>query len=410
MRIIKYLGSLVFLAVLIPTPSVADPDIGASRITLEVSCPITDNNCFTDMGALMDWMWLIRNPSTSSPLLVDIGAGTFNLPSDRMFCDQKGHITLRGSGHDNTVLGGGGFNSGGDEYPVITIRDCANITVQDLTIRSDEWNGNAGSQTGILWINSGNSTWSDVTVESTYYGWYDTVNDCVTPGEHYWFGSKIHTKPVLGFVGEDVIAYDAGCGKNWFFGGELKAIADKRVFRIVAGAVALGDNGELQIFGSLVRTVAVNGAKAIKTLSWGFNGLYARGNGNLHMHGGIVAVRGDLNTADQDVNGAVADQNSMIHTPDTAFTVKAGGNGEARRAKGNIMSPFQWPKSTEPPTVTSETGADTYVETDCATSGCDLVGNETHMLIYNQHCSDAGPTADPWFDVVTGECRGGGNP
>jgi hypothetical protein len=78
------------------------------------------------------------------------------------------------------------------------------------------------------------------------------------------------------------------------------------------------------------------------------------------------------------------------------------------RNGGRVDSPLLWAEGTAPPTggsasdLQSETGSDLFVETDCASVGCQAAGTEPHLLVYSAACATAGP----WFDTVTGRCRG----
>jgi hypothetical protein len=132
------------------------------------------------------------------------------------------------------------------------------------------------------------------------------------------------------------------------------------------------------------------------------------------MHGGILTAKSTSSEA-VDVAAIISTNNSSVHVLDTAFTVAPSNGGNGYRILNNsatthIGTAYEWPASDEPPAAVSEHGMDTFVETDCAASGCENTGNETHLMIYNTHCAASGPTADPWFDVVTGACRGGGTP
>ena len=65
----------------------ADPNADVVYLRKDCSMPVTDvdvlgypgtgvlRNCFTDSKELTDWIGITRNPSASSPLLVDIGPG-----------------------------------------------------------------------------------------------------------------------------------------------------------------------------------------------------------------------------------------------------------------------------------------------------------------------------------------------
>lgn len=74
-------------------------------------------------------------------------------------------------------------------------------------------------------------------------------------------------------------------------------------------------------------------------------------------------------------------------------------------------APFLWQAGLTPPTAPTETnrlqsqdGQDLYVEIDCNSLGdCSSgVPDQPHLMIYN---SSFCPPEDPWFNVVTGDCR-----
>jgi hypothetical protein len=92
-------------------------DIDAAIVKLRTSCQeagTTLNNCFTDLPALNAWIWDTRTPtpSATSPLLIEIGPGTF---SGSFSCENKGYVTLRGSGIGKTIIQNG---SG----PIVSLR------------------------------------------------------------------------------------------------------------------------------------------------------------------------------------------------------------------------------------------------------------------------------------------------
>jgi len=183
--------------------------------------------------------------------------------------------------------------------------------------------------------------------------------------------------------------------------------------------VEAGSQGRVEIYGSSVKVIVPANADPNIVFSnqspsgsiptYGQGGLLAIDGGIIHMHGGIISVRHERDDADSSVFGARTDGTaSVIHTPDTAYGMKAGGNGVIARimtSGGIVMAPFQWPQGDTPPDITSENGADMFVETDCSISGvCDNVPtNEQipHMMIYNANCSTGGR----WFDTSMNQCR-----
>lgn len=407
------------------TYAVATPDTGAARITLKLTCETGNNNCFdtdvaTTNGSIADmltWMWVTRDPSVADPLIVDIDPGTYLLPNNALFCKDDGNVTVRGSGIDNTVLSGGGQTP---NLSVVDIENCTNLSFQDLTIRTDTRSGSSGSQNGIFWVGGGNSTWTNIQVQASGYGWGD--NQCAG-SSHYWFSSKIDTVNTTGaYV---AAAYYTNCGETWFYGGELQAVNDGANQQGLMGVNAFG-TGDVRIFGSAVRVHTTAGTTQTTGSFFGQAGLLATNAGKIHMHGGIVSVTSD-GTANQDVIGvgvgtAFVFGGGFIHTPDTAFSLKPSGTGVAQRIAikngsiggpfeipdGTVDSPFLWSAGGNPPqpngnSLQSSNGQDVFVETDCDSAGdCTGVGTETHLMLYNNNCITDGP----WFDSTRGKCRG----
>lgn len=135
------------LAVLLTSTStvyavVIDDD--ATIIYLRKACQeggIDQNNCFTDLGSVQDWVNNTRTPSPDHPqLLIDIGPGLFRPSGDTVFaCRNMSNITLRGSGRDQTILGGSvtvnipGF---GDYVVPPQILESARLTANSLQLKT----------------------------------------------------------------------------------------------------------------------------------------------------------------------------------------------------------------------------------------------------------------------------------
>ena len=408
--IVRNIVVLFAFFLLIPV-AYALPPTTASQVPLKVDCG-GDPNCFSDPASLLGWIWDIRRPTVASPLVVDIGAGTFIMPL-RSFCQNAGYVTFRGAGRDNTVLTGGGLSPTGDGAPVLSISNCINLSFQDMTIRADSIRNGAGaSDSGIDWGGAGSSTWTNVAVEASYYGWLDYPASCANTGTHYWAGSKIQAS-----AGPYSIAYLSSCGTSWIYGSEVVALADGGIAGTqgLVGVRADSLSGRVEIYGSAVRAIATpnNTNGTISIALAGHTGLLTLG-GTIHMHGGIISVRAEnANNANRNVTGVRAN-GGFIHTPDTAFGLRASGPlGQARRVSvqggGTVEAPFTWPAGNTPPTsspgglaIRSVNGQDMFVQTNCAVTGCQANGTETHLLIYNDNCVGVG---GPWFDVVTRACR-----
>jgi len=81
------------------------PDV----VHLRKDCADTNpglKNCASTMLEMLNWVWGARNPSASSPLIIDIGPGEFDSFVCRGTSDnnRKGWVTVRGSGQNNTLI------------------------------------------------------------------------------------------------------------------------------------------------------------------------------------------------------------------------------------------------------------------------------------------------------------------
>ncbi len=393
------------------TPALADVDADAAVVLLRKDCgdPALEN-CFESMTELSNlstgWIWTIRSPapSATAPLLVEIGPGEF----ETFTCAGGGNVTLRGSGREQTILKG---TFGAD------VDDCERLSFIDLGLH--------GTNYGVQWLNGGDSSWSntdllglgDVTAYASS-GWRDTCDPPFSKAVHYFHGSRVRvtgTGPIGGSVG-----FHSSCSENWFFGGEI--LADVAVPTNFVTGVKVDIIGDVRTFGTTIRARASampNNASLVGVLVSLFadpSGLPGSpAPGAFHAHGSIVnASLSPESTADVSAVGLEV-VGGLAHTPGTAFVVKASGAGVATRVNvggsGTALSPFLWQSGPKPPqspdestAVFSSDGKDLFVETDCDAAGdCDGGGNETHLMVYNE--AECGAT-DPWFDIVTGRCRG----
>ncbi len=401
-----FVCSVISLVTLIYSSQVvAVPDVGAERVRLQLSCNSGDNNCFTDANAMLDWIWSVRQPTPTNQLAVDIGSGEIQLPN-RYFCDGQaattgintGYVSFNGAGRGITRLT---WTSG--PGAVVRIRDCTGLNFQDMTI--DGWNG----RSGIVWDGAGISTWNDMdVVRAIPYAWNDTCTSG-QKGTHYWFGSRLEMAAVSGYH----FTYRSQCGETWFYGGDIVAGATGG---FSVAVLAEGTNSAVRIYGSSVRVVLPADATYPSGTNNGCNisgsaTLIASAGAEIHMHGGVVASLSN-STVDTNVCGAVAQQGGIVHTPDTAFNLKASGSGIATRLYADsdpgsrLDSPFQWPAASAPPAVLSLDGSDTFVEVDCDDIGnCNSAqapAQRPHLMVYTAACTFDGP----WFDVATNKCRG----
>ena len=418
MKIKNYINYLTLLTAFFVSStsyagSISPTDTTSDIVNLRQDCSGVNadvKNCATTFAELLDWVWNTRKPSAASPLLIDVGPGDF----DSFFCNNRtgttydtGFVTVRGSGPNNSAI-----HNTTKRHAVIT-SNCTNITFQDISIIADIDNSDP-TVAGIQWIGGGTSVWSNVQVKTTStspvtYGWYDVAGvsaiDC--EGVHYWFGSKISVAARAGSFG-----YKSNCGETWFYGGDIEVYIDNDTPTSGAAMSAVQVGDDVRIFGSTVRAVFDPNTTNV-ALDISMTGVSVARTGTFHMHGGIINVDASRATSSLDVTGVSAapaptgtTDTNALHTPMTAFRLSAGGNGNVIRVSGDsVESPYTWPKSTTPPSITSTTGSDTFVETDCDSSGnCnDSASTEKHphLMIYDASCTTNGT----WFDVVTNACR-----
>lgn len=330
---------------------------------------------------LINWINNTRQPSLNSRLLVEIGPGTFGAFTDAQYC----FITLKGSGRQHTII-----EKNPDGAYAMSFGPNCNLDVESLTVKSIGGLGaiNLGSSNG---VDGGITTWSDVEVLSTAYGW--TESGC-SISKHYWFNSRIVTR-----VGAGIARAYSTCSENWFLGSEISAIADRNN---VNEAFAFGLNGsETHVYGSVIRAVAEAGA-TLQSAALGLAGKNVKGllaisvgtGAEIHIHGtGIDAISVEPN------NIAVlgVHPGAMIHANESAYNLRTGTGGIITRilnpnGQGHVHAPYLWEHIPDAPLV-SITGADVTTET---------VGADINMLVYNSQCTGSG---GPWYNVALRTCR-----
>ena len=344
-------------------------------------------NCFSAVTDLVTWMDTQRFPDAGSPLLVNIGPGRFKGPFQ---CINHTHITLQGSGRSNTIIyGDKSFIPGNVLFaPGMNLRNCDHLNVTDLQVE--------GEYGAVWWGGSGETNWVDVDLEAGGRGWYEFGNCDPDKTMHSWFNSRIISTPYV----TSSVAYSSFCGKAMFHHTELSAYATS------TGTNGLGwgdlralwvQGGTANVYGGMLRTVAtlppMSGLAALESVR------VKNGTANL-MNTAIEidsSIDHPVSVLRSETGGAILAFSSAFLIPDITQQVT-----RIDLAGGSINASFHWGARTEPPNVTSVTGADRYTEIDCSTSGCQTQGITPHEMIYNQDCSISGP----WFDTVTTRCRG----
>lgn len=345
----------------------------------EAGAPL--NNCFTDAGTLADWISLTRNPTPSStaPLLVKIGPGNFG----QFYCGTGlltgiySNITYQGSGMGQTKMAS------------ITITNCTDLFFSDMTFTG----AGGGAGYAIALIRGGpNTTWTNVEVLGPS-AWSEYV--CGSKrGKHYWFNSHISSSNGFGTT----VAYKASCDESWFLGTEITAIETSNQLNKLS-AIQVSGTGEVHVYGSVIR--ALNNGTGVAT-GTNHSAVSVTGPGSMHIHGaGIDAISNSAST----VVALYAANGGTIHANGASYNMSTGAGGKVTRILnqgGHVHAPYQWEEHPTPPNIVSVTGADMAVQTNCAATGCQMAGTETHLLIYNSNCTGIG---GPWFDVVTRACR-----
>ena len=378
-------------ATAVPDPT---PDPNAAVVLLRTDCGPSGSqleNCFETMASLADtttgWIWATRNPSASAPLLVDVGPGQFG----SFDCNGGSHVSVKGAGREHTIL---------RSTFAVDVVDCDQLAFIDIGLHGERY--------AINWIGLGEASWSNVDALGLGLDGIATVawNDagCLpgTKSLHYFHGSRLRTvgaRPVI------VSVFFSSCAETWFFGGEI--FMNLTGTTNYAHTLHLFGEADFRAFGTAIRT-RLDPAGVVNIGS--MVGIQTQSNATFHAHGSIINTSANLGAGDVDAVGVRNAGLGLIHTPGTAFVVKAAGNGEAIRVEGSgpTESPFFWFAKNDPPAgptsaLRSSNGQDIFVETDCDSSGnCNGAGNETHLMVYNdQLCA----STNPWFDTVTGACR-----
>ncbi len=376
-------------------------------------------NCFTSMAALAGteeltqpyvpahpspetngaWLWDVRKPHPTSPIVIDIGEGTwgpFICPGNTLG-ESFGGITLRGRGREHTILRG--VNVG------FLAADCDDLQVHDLSAK--------GGSYGVRWVNGGSANWYSVDMVADdvdiFYvaGWLDHCTSTAPPSVHYFYDSR--SIALGGF--EIAVGYWAACAETWFYGGEIIVDAAQRpgtgLHRLIGLAVNL--SSDVRLFGTAVRVLAPNQINTTQMTGVQITGTDPIKRSQLHLHGSHMELAGASTAGVSfDVFGISARGESFVHSPGGSWSLDTPDGTPTRIAStGNalVQVPFQWESGTDEPVpgLVSETGADLFVETDCndATGDCDGSGTvRPHLMVYDTTCN---PT--PWFDIATGACR-----
>ena len=326
----------------------------------------TLNNCFTDISALSSWIWDTRKPTNTSPLVVEIGPGTFGqFPCGDAVSSIAGRISFHGAGMDKTTLAS-----------VTLLGQCANVAFDNMTI------GGTGVSYGVVVVNPGTqTTWTNVKLAGS---WQEYCNGGSGGGRHNWFGSQI----ALTNGGY----YQVKCDQSWFYGSEITSKGNLTQAEVTTFLV---NGAELHVYGSVIR--ALGTGTGTPSSLYPLTAVYANA-GAVHIHGtGIDAIT--INGAPASVTALWAENGAMIHANETAYNLSSGTGGTVTRILnngGHVHAPYLWehiPDATTIPNYTSVTGADITTVTTGTSDG------HPHTVIYDSSC------ASKWYDAVDKACR-----
>lgn len=370
MKLSRFIAMGILIGVTMSSNSaLAATDANAAVVQLRKSCleaGKTLTNCFTDLNTLNSWIWNTRNPkpSATSPLIVNIGPGTF---TGLFSCTSYGYVTLRGSGMRQTALENG---SG----PVSTA-NCVNMVFSDMTLR------NTLNLFGVRTV-GGSTFWENVEIDGYGYAWFDSPTSCPGTGTHYWFNSRIMARS----AGTSTTAYYNACDVSWFFGSEITSngSAGSQIFPITA------TGGEVHVYGGVIRAIAGSGITANLVAA------QADGAAKIHIHGTGIDV---ISSTANNITALSASNGGVIHANQAAYNLSTGTGGTITRIvkdtdpATHVHAPYLWEEHSNPPNITSVNGADMAVVTSATSDG------QPHLVIYSSTC------ASKWYDTVDRACR-----
>lgn len=395
--------------ILLRTP----PDCGA----------LTPPACFSDLAAVLAELHQRPGngripPGPTHPVVVDIGAGTFELTSTTYpTCEGLSNLSFRGAGKNVTILTGGGYPSenaylGEVAFApyVLLIRDCSQLDFSDLTVQTKS----GVSRSGVRFVGSGNTWWWSVRMrigdgtEFVPIIWLDSgyAYD-ESDSTHHWTDVQATIK------GEEASGFWITGSHHEFRASHIKVETDAdRVNGSIYGAIFGNGEFDLNVEGSLLEMVDTGtkvGALAAIFFSdaTGFyphcDGARASVNGSqlrVSSTANSGSVIGIYNICSFFSGGRVAARGTDILLEGASVTRKRIGGLQA------IDWPYDHGAGANPPSVSaaySRKGFDHFVETDCgALCGNTPLGAESHELLFDPACVTAGP----WWDSATSACRG----
>jgi hypothetical protein len=277
-------------------------------------------------------------------------------------------------------------------FPTYTLGlyGCTSLLFQDLTI------GPVGG--GIWWTGQGTSTWQNVNLLHTGYGWNE-VSSCSGSGErgkHYWFSSRIVGSEDAGISRP----YTSRCAEDWLIGSEITINPVANILYDAFALRAIGTDSEIHFYGGVLRALAGPGI-TVPNFGSGSGGLVAavaEAGGQIHIHGtGIDVLSSDGNP----VSALGALNGGSIHANASSYNLATGAGGSVVRINnqgGHIHAPYLWEHVPDPATIpnfASANGADQTTVTVGTSDG------HPHTAVYSSTC----PSNARWYDQVDKICR-----
>ena len=379
----------------------------SSVVHLRISCEIGggqfEENCFESTSALTDWLWdsgRTNLPSEDDRVHVIMGPGEF-APFECIGSvsspTEKGWVSVTGSGATSSKF------TRADKVVSINSSCAAAIEIKHCD-GSEFSNIGAYGPTGVNWAGAGTGKWNhvdmigEITEEnacpSNYsgsLGWYDIADGASDKSLQYIFSSRIWALDGGGSTYAQV-GFNSHNSESWIYGSDIAGIsgvAETLGFNMGVFILAPAD---VRVFGGTIRAVS----SAAHEGNY-FEGVRVKG-GTFHMHGGIISLDSTKSSVITTTAIYVEASQSVVHTPGTAFVVKAAASSTSSRLKdtgsnSKIMSPFLWQASEIAPTRGSLHGQDMFVDTNADGTG------EAHLMVFDNTCSSK------WRDMVTGDCR-----
>jgi hypothetical protein len=248
------------------------------------TCPA--GNCSTG------WLWSVRHPTESDPVVIDIGPGIFEpficpKPSSG---DPNGHVVVRGAGREETILRPLSTAS----YPTvgrngIHANGCEDLVVSDLHAE--------GGHAGVLWQNGGEGTWTRVDMVGTgapggppsqnTAGWIDVLDAGAVSSTHFLYDCRSSASSQTSRSTFEMGYYSAGA-ETYFFGGSIRVGPSINPNSVTAGVLV---NGPAEFSAFDTQIIAKRENKLGSTY-----GVYGQEFGmvaaKIFLHGGSVLARG----------------------------------------------------------------------------------------------------------------------